>query len=242
MAQGSMVVVSHVSKVYRRGAGIATLKGLLSGDFRNRHEFYALRDVDFEVAPGEVLGIIGANGSGKTTLLSILLGCVCPTEGEVRLRSQVCSMLDLGVGFDNGFTGRQNVYQACQLQGMTHRQVADGFKSMIDFAGVWPIIDTPFKRYSLGERVRLEFAVLTCLDAPIVLVDDILALADVAFGEKALAYIKQVAESGRTVLLVSHTPQRLVPLADRVLWLRGGAVADLGPPGAVVRHYLEAHG
>lgn len=237
-----VIKVSHVSKVYRRGAGIATLKGLLSGDHRYDREFYALRDVSFEVRRGEVLGIVGANGSGKTTLLSILLGSVFPSAGSVWVGAPVCSMLDLGVGFENGFTGRQNVYQACQLQGMPKGEVDRLFDEIMGFAGVGDIIDTPFKRYSLGERVRLEFAVLTVMDAPIVLVDDILALADVSFREKALSYIWSVARCGRTVVLVSHIPDRMVQLADRVMWLRGGTIERIGDPGAVVRRYLEDRG
>lgn len=116
------------------------------------------------------------------------------------------------------------------------------FDEIMGFAGVGDIIDTPFKRYSLGERVRLEFAVLTVMDAPIVLVDDILALADVSFREKALSYIWSVARCGRTVVLVSHIPDRMVQLADRVMWLRGGTIERIGDPGAVVRRYLEDRG
>ena len=242
MSPGYVVLVSHVSKAYRRGDGIMTLKGLLSGETRHARQFYALRDVSLGVSRGEVLGVVGANGSGKTTLLSIILGCVYPTSGDVMVGAPVCSMLDLGVGFDNGLTGRQNIYQACQLQGMALRDVSERMDDMVAFAGVREIIDTPFKRYSLGERVRLQFAVLTAMSAPIVLVDDILALADIRFRERALEYIAAVARSGRTVVMVSHIPERLTSLADRVLWLRDGAVAGLGPPDVVVRSYMEAYG
>jgi ABC-type polysaccharide/polyol phosphate transport system ATPase subunit len=151
-------------------------------------------------------------------------------------------MLDLGIGFENNFTGRQNVYQSCQLQGLTKPEVDEHFEEVLDFAECRAIIDTPFKRYSLGERVRLEFAVLTQLTAPIVLVDDILAFADVHFREKALGYIRQVAKSGRTVLLVSHIPDRLEMLAHRVVWLRAGVVAEVGQPQEVIRHYMEECG
>lgn len=237
-----MIIVSHVSKRYTRGSGIPTLKGLINGEFRHQQEFYALRDVSFTVPRGEVLGIIGANGSGKTTLLSILLGCVSPTSGIIQLNAPVCSMLDLGIGFENNFTGRQNIYQSCQLQGMTKGEVDKHYEEMLDFAECRAIIDTPFKRYSLGERVRLEFAVLTQLAAPIVLVDDILAFTDMHFREKALAHIGRVARSGRTVLLVSHIPDRLTSLAHRVMWLRGGRIAEVGSPEAVIRHYTEECG
>jgi ABC-type polysaccharide/polyol phosphate transport system ATPase subunit len=237
-----VVSVSHVFKEYARGSGIPTLKGLFSGELRHPQHFYALKDVSLSVEHGEVLGIIGANGSGKTTLLSILLGCVYPTSGCVRLEAPVCSMLDLGIGFENNFTGRQNVYQSCQLQGLTKPEVDEHFEEVLDFAECRAIIDTPFKRYSLGERVRLEFAVLTQLTAPIVLVDDILAFADVHFREKALGYIRQVAKSGRTVLLVSHIPDRLEMLAHRVVWLRAGVVAEVGQPQEVIRHYMEECG
>lgn len=237
-----MIAVSHVFKAYRRGSGIPTLRGLISGEFRHPEHFYALRDVSFSVEQGEVLGIVGANGSGKTTLLSILLGCVYPTSGHVRLEAPVCSMLDLGIGFDWAFTGRQNVYQSCQLQGMRKPEVDEHIEEVIDFAECRQIIDTPFKRYSLGERVRLEFGVLTQLTAPIVLVDDILAFADGHFKEKAMGYIRQVARSGRTVLLVSHTPEMLKSLAHRVMWLRAGQIAEVGQPVEVVRHYVEECG
>ncbi len=238
----SMVVVSHVSKRYKRGLGIATLKGLFSGELRHAQYFYALKDVTFQVGSGEVLGIIGQNGSGKTTLLSILLGPVYPSSGIIQLNAPVCSMLDLGIGFENNYTGRQNIHQSLQLQGLTKRDVEAVMGNVVEFSECQSIVDTPFKRWSMGERVRLEFAVLTQLRAPIVLIDDILAFVDVQFKKKALAYMGKVVRSGRTVLIVSHTPETLGELAHRVLWLRHGEIAELGKPDAVIQHYLEECG
>jgi lipopolysaccharide transport system ATP-binding protein len=237
-----MVIVSHVSKRYNRGISIATLKGLFSGEARHPQQFFALKDVTFSVGKGEVLGIVGQNGSGKTTLLSILLGPVYPTSGIVQLNAPVCSMMDLGIGFENNYTGRQNVYQSLQLQGLTKKEVDTCIENVLEFSECRAIIDTPFKRWSMGERVRLEFAVLTQLRAPIVLIDDILAFVDMQFKNKALAHVGKVVKSGRTVLIVSHTPENLETLAHRVLWLRGGQIAELGEPRVVIQHYLEECG
>ena len=195
-----------------------------------REEFWALRDVSFEVKQGEVLGIIGRNGAGKSTLLKLLTRITAPTEGRIDLWGRVGSLLEVGTGFHPELTGRENVYLNGSILGMTRKEIDKQFDAIVDFAGVEKFLDTPVKRYSSGMYVRLAFAVAAHLQTEILLVDEVLAVGDAEFQKKCLSKMDEVAKGGRTVLLVSHTRSAIEELATRALWLEKGAVAAIGEP------------
>ena len=167
-------------------------------------EFWALKDVSFEVKEGEVVGIIGANGAGKSTLLKILSRITEPTEGRVRLRGRVSSLLEVGTGFHPELTGRENIFLNGTILGMTRRDIRRKFDEIVAFAEVEQFLDTPVKRYSSGMYVRLAFAVAAHLEPEILVVDEVLAVGDAAFQQKCLGKLQGVAKGGTTILFVSH--------------------------------------
>jgi lipopolysaccharide transport system ATP-binding protein len=209
---------------------------------RRREELEALAGVSFDVAQGQVLGIIGRNGAGKTTLLKILSGVTEPTAGEARVRGRVGSLLEVGTGFHPDLTGRENVFFNGAILGMKRREIARKFDEIVAFAEVERFIDTPVKRYSSGMQLRLAFAVAAHLEPEILIVDEVLAVGDAAFQRKCLGKMGEVSGHGRTVLLVSHNMSAITALADRCLWLDAGRVRRIGEPSAVVAEYLsEGH-
>ena len=213
--------------------------GSLVGRRIARHEFWALKDVSFEVKRGEVLGIIGANGAGKSTLLKILSRITAPTRGRAELYGRVASLLEVGTGFHPELTGRENIYLNGSILGMTKREVDRKFDEIVDFAGVEEFIDTPIKRYSSGMKVRLGFAVAAHLDPEILLIDEVLAVGDVGFQKKCLGKMEDVARSGRTVLFVSHNMAAISSLCLRSLVFVGGTLSFDGEPTDAISHYLR---
>lgn len=205
-------------------------------------EFWALRDVSFEVDPGEVVGIIGRNGAGKSTLLKVLSRIVAPTAGRVEVRGRLGSLLEVGTGFHPELTGRENVYLNGSILGMTRREVARKFDAIVAFAGVEEFLDTPVKRYSSGMYVRLAFAVAAHLEPEILIVDEVLAVGDAAFQKKCLDAMRTVASSGRTVLVVSHQLDVINRLCRRAVWLDRGQVKGIGPAAELVAAYLGGAG
>ncbi|HOA24554.1 MAG TPA: ABC transporter ATP-binding protein [Aggregatilineales bacterium] len=200
---------------------------------------WALRDVSFEVGQGEVVGIIGRNGAGKSTLLKIISRITEPTEGRVRLRGRVGSLLEVGTGFHPELTGRENIYLNGAILGMTRAEIERKFDEIVDFAEIEKFIDTPVKRYSSGMYVRLAFAVAAHLEPEILLVDEVLAVGDAAFQKKCLGKMGDVAGEGRTVLFVSHNMGAIQSLTRRTLVIdRGRLVADTDTATAV-QQYLS---
>jgi lipopolysaccharide transport system ATP-binding protein len=185
--------------------------------------FWALRNVSFEVEQGEVLGIIGRNGAGKSTLLKLIARITDPTEGCIRVRGRVASLLEVGTGFHPELTGRENVFLNGTILGMTHREVKAKFDEIVAFSGVEAFLDTPVKRYSSGMRVRLAFAVAAHLEPEILLIDEVLAVGDAEFQKKCLGKMNDVAKGGRTVLFVSHQMGAVQALCTRGLLFRDGA-------------------
>lgn len=244
-----IIEVRGVSKCYRIGTGeighFVTLRDRIAGVFRRRgtgggqRDFWALRDVSFEVQPGEVLGIIGANGAGKSTVLKILSRITEPTEGEVILRGRVASLLEVGTGFHPELTGRENIFLNGVILGMKRAEVARKFDEIVAFSGVEEFLDTPVKRYSSGMYVRLAFAVAAHLDPEILIVDEVLAVGDVAFQEKCLGKMGEVASSGRTVLFVSHNMAAISALCTRGLLMENGVAVRSGTARDVVSDYLS---
>jgi lipopolysaccharide transport system ATP-binding protein len=202
-------------------------------------EFWALKDVDFEVQPGEVVGVIGRNGAGKSTLLKILSRITEPTEGRVRLRGRVGSLLEVGTGFHPELTGRENVYLNGSILGMSRKEIDRRFDEIVAFAEVERFLDTPVKRYSSGMYVRLAFAVAAHLEPEILIVDEVLAVGDAAFQEKCLGQMHRNALQGRTVLFVSHNMASIRQLCTRTVFLKAGCVVADGPVGEVVGDYYK---
>jgi len=203
-------------------------------------DFWALRDVSFDVQPGEVVGIIGRNGAGKSTLLKILSRITEPTSGEARIRGRVASLLEVGTGFHPELTGRENIFLNGAILGMTKAEVRAKFDEIVAFAEVERFIDTPVKRYSSGMYVRLAFAVAAHLEPEILIVDEVLAVGDSAFQKKCLGKMEQVSgRDGRTVLFVSHQMAMISNLCSRCILMQKGMVAQVGPSDDVIRRYLS---
>ena len=204
-------------------------------------EFWALKDVSFEVKRGEVVGIIGRNGAGKSTLLKILSRITEPTSGRVRIRGRVASLLEVGTGFHPELTGRENIFVNGAILGMTRAEIQKKFDEIVAFAEVEKFLDTPVKWYSSGMYVRLAFAVAAHLDPEILIVDEVLAVGDTQFQKKCLGKMHDVAtDQGRTVLFVSHNMNAIIRLCSRVLQLDNGKVAFSGRTSEGVDRYLES--
>lgn len=203
-------------------------------------EFWALKDVSFEVKRGEVLGIIGRNGAGKSTLLKILSRITEPTAGRIRLHGRVGSLLEVGTGFHPELTGRENIFLNGAILGMTRREIARKFEEIVAFAEVERFLDTPVKRYSSGMYVRLAFAVAAHLEADILVVDEVLAVGDAQFQQKCLGKMDEVSRrEGRTVLFVSHNMGMIEKLCPNSIWLESGSIRQHGSTEAVVRGLLS---
>jgi lipopolysaccharide transport system ATP-binding protein len=212
-----------------------------NGNGESDEEFWALKDVSFDVEPGEVVGIIGRNGAGKSTLLKILSRITPPTSGQVTIDGRVGSLLEVGTGFHPELTGRENIFMNGSILGMTRREIQRKFDEIVDFSEIEKFLDTPVKRYSSGMYVRLAFAVAAHLEPEILIVDEVLAVGDAEFQKKCLGKMEDVAGRGRTVLFVSHNMNSVVRLCGRGVLLSEGRVATLGDAEAVVARYLAQH-
>lgn len=206
----------------------------------NKETILALQNINFEVKQGEVLGIIGSNGSGKSTLLKIVSRIVRPTKGAVRGRGSVSSLLEVGTGFHQELTGRENIYISGYILGMSKVEIRKKFDEIVAFSGVEAFIDTPVKRYSSGMYVRLAFAVAAHLEPDILIVDEVLAVGDADFQKKCLGKMRQASHTdGRTILFVSHSMQAINNLCDKALWLNQGKMKELGEVSSVVNKYIS---
>ncbi|QDV14261.1 Teichoic acids export ATP-binding protein TagH [Rosistilla oblonga] len=201
---------------------------------------WALKDVSFEVNEGDVLGIIGRNGAGKSTLLKILSRITEPTSGRAVIRGRVSSLLEVGTGFHPELSGRDNIYMNGTILGMTKREIDRKFDEIVDFSGVEKFLDTPTKRYSSGMQVRLAFAVAAHLEPEILIIDEVLAVGDAEFQRRCMGKMQSVAESGRTVIFVSHNLDAVETLCDRAVEVRRGQVASVGVTGDVMLKYRNS--
>ncbi len=204
-----------------------------------REEFWALRDLSFTINEGEVVGIIGRNGAGKSTLLKVLSRITEQTEGRIRLRGRLASLLEVGTGFHPELSGRENIYLNGAILGMTRLEIKRKFDEIVAFAEVEKFLDTPVKRYSSGMYVRLAFAVAAHLEPEILVVDEVLAVGDMEFQRKCLGKMDDVAKQGRTVLFVSHNMATIANLCGRAIMLQQGRMIDDGPTDQVIAHYLQ---
>jgi lipopolysaccharide transport system ATP-binding protein len=201
-------------------------------------DFWALKDLNFEIKQGEVVGVIGRNGAGKSTLLKILSRITEPTEGRVTLRGRVASLLEVGTGFHPELTGRENIFLNGAILGMHRAEIKRKFDEIVAFAEVEKFLDTPVKRYSSGMYVRLAFAVAAHLEPEILIVDEVLAVGDAEFQKKCLGKMQDASKSGRTVLFVSHNMATIQSLCPSSIILKGGRICFTGPTGAAVSEYL----
>lgn len=212
--------------------------GIQPGEQRSGDYFWALRGVSFNVAEGEVLGLIGRNGAGKSTVLKLLSRITLPTSGNIRMRGRMSSLLEVGTGFHPELTGMENIHLNGAILGMRRAEITAKLDEIIAFSGIEHHIDTPIKRYSSGMKVRLGFAVAAHLDPDILVVDEVLAVGDAEFQRRCLGRMRSVADSGRTVIFVSHNMFSVQSLCTRAIWLDKGSVRDDGPVVQVVRNYL----
>lgn len=246
------IQANDIAKRYRLGqnAGASTLAELLSATAsamvpgrrskapaNGGQDFWALKGVSFEIAPGEVVGILGENGAGKSTLLKILSRITPPTRGSVTYRGRIGSLLEVGTGFHPELSGRDNVYLSGAILGMPRADVRRRFDEIVDFSGVEAFIDTPVKRYSSGMYMRLAFAVAAHLDTDILLVDEVLAVGDYKFQQKCLSRMDATAHDGRTVIFISHSLIAIQAICHRALWLDHGVIAADGPTAGVIARY-----
>lgn len=211
------------------------------GSAHDRDTFWALRDINFEVGRGEAVGLVGGNGGGKSTLLKLIAGTLLPDEGVAKVREGVAPLIELTGGFIGELSARENVYLAAGLHGMTKEETDDRFEEIIAFAGpqVREGIDKPFRHFSSGMQVRLGFSVITCLDEPIVLVDEVLAVGDKAFREKCYVRMEKLLAEGRTLFLVSHSETDLRRFCTRGIYLQAGRLVGDGEMLEILERYTE---
>ncbi|MBN4051252.1 ABC transporter ATP-binding protein [bacterium AH-315-M05] len=200
---------------------------------------WALKDINFEVKQGEVLGIIGKNGAGKSTLLKILSRVTGPTTGSAKVKGRIASLLEVGTGFHPELTGRENIFLNGAILGMTKSEIKSKFDEIVEFSGVERYIDTPVKRFSSGMHVRLGFAVAAHLDPEILIIDEVLAVGDAEFQKKCLGKMKNVSTEGRTVLFVSHNMRAIQSLCTKTILLQDGEMVKLGPTEKIINLYFE---
>ncbi|MDQ6903360.1 MAG: ABC transporter ATP-binding protein [Bacteroidota bacterium] len=261
----TVIKVENISKQYRLGnVGLGTIGADINRwyqtSLRGREDPYlkigeendrsvkgdsdyvwALRDINFEVKQGEVLGIIGRNGAGKSTLLKILSRTTTPTTGQIKIKGRVASLLEVGTGFHPELTGRENIFLNGAILGMTKKEVKSKLDEIVDFSGVERYIDTPVKRYSSGMYVRLAFAVAASLDPEILIVDEVLAVGDAEFQKKAIGKMQDVSgKEGRTVLVVSHNMGSIAQLCSKAIFLKNGIIDSSGDVDHIVNYYLKS--
>ncbi|HXA46600.1 MAG TPA: ABC transporter ATP-binding protein [Burkholderiaceae bacterium] len=242
MSSEILIKVHNLSKSYQIYA--QPHHRLLQGIFRSRKqfftEFFALKDISFEVKRGDMVGIIGRNGSGKSTLLQILCGTLAPTSGEVVVNGRIAALLELGAGFNPEFTGRENVYMNAAILGLSTKEIDARFDQIVSFADIGDHLEQPVKTYSSGMYMRLAFSIAVSVDPDIFIVDEALSVGDIAFQNKCMARIRKMSDNGTTILFVSHDLGTTQVLCDRVIWLNSGHMAGIGDPVQISRDYYIA--
>jgi lipopolysaccharide transport system ATP-binding protein len=260
----SAIQVENLAKRYRIGVNqardtlVSTIAGAIGSPITNLRRIrnltrfddgaedradtiWALKDISFDIKPGERIGIIGQNGAGKSTLLKIMSRITEPTSGQVTTRGTISSLLEVGTGFHPELTGRENIFLNGSILGLSRSDIKQRFDEIVDFSGIPKFIDTPIKRYSTGMKMRLAFSVAAHLEPEILLIDEVLAVGDVEFQQKCLGKMESVAEEGRTVVFVSHNMAAMLRLVDRCILLDDGKVAIDSDPQEVVDAYLQGN-
>lgn len=238
------IEAQNLGKAYRvQGMAPPTLFGTVTRLLRGRppERFWALRNVDFSVPKGRTVGVIGPNGSGKSSLLGLIAGTITPTMGNVRTDGRISSLLELGAGFHPDLTGRENIYLNAAILGIPHEDVTRRFDHIVDFAGLRDFIDMPVKHYSSGMYVRLGFSVAIEMDPDILLIDEVLAVGDMAFQMKCLDRIRQFQKQGKTLLIVSHALETVEQFCDEIMLIHEGKKIMEGEPADVIFSYLKEY-
>ena len=236
------IILENVSKSYPVYSAPANrLKELLTLGRRSYHQdFWALRDVSFEIERGTTFSILGENGAGKSTLLQLVAGILRPTAGRIEVNGRVSALLELGSGFNAEFTGRENVFLNGTILGLSNKEIERRYPAIVDFAEIGDFIRRPVKTYSTGMVVRLAFAVAINVDPEILLVDEALAVGDIYFRQRCMRKIHQLHRAGVTVIFVTHSVADVKSLATRAMWMGGGRVVEIGDPDRIVSHYQAA--
>ncbi len=207
---------------------------------KEKNEFWALSDVDFEIKKGEVMGFVGTNGAGKSTLLKIVAGVMKPTKGTVEVGGNICPMIELGAGFDSDLTARENVFLNGAVMGYNREFLESKYDEIVEFSELHDFMEVPVKNFSSGMIARLAFSIATIVDPEILIVDEILSVGDAAFQQKSEAKMRSMISGGTTVLYVSHSAASIKSLCDRVVWLDHGKVKMVGPAVIVCDEYLKS--
>lgn len=245
----AVISVNNISKKYtikhqsKRDENVReTLAGVIFGNKKKTENeiFWALNDISFEVEQGDRLGLVGSNGAGKSTLLKVLSRITEPTSGSIRMRGRLASLLEVGTGFHPELTGRENIYLNGAILGMRRAEIDRHFDAIVDFAGIERFLDTPVKRYSSGMYVRLGFAIAAHLEPEILIVDEVLAVGDADFQKKSLGKMKDVSNSGRTLIFVSHNLTAVQGLCNKGAFLRHGQLVSFGEAGHVINEYVQS--
>ena len=237
--------IQNISKKFRinhEQQPYLSLRDSLASIFKDKsskEDFWALKDVSFNVMPGDTVGIIGKNGAGKSTLLKILSKITPPTSGKIVSRGRIASLLEVGTGFHPELTGRENIYMNGSILGMRRKEIQKNFDAIVDFSGVEKFLDTPLKHYSSGMQLRLAFAVAAFLENEILIIDEVLAVGDAEFQKKCMGKMEDVSRSGRTVLFVSHNLYALNQLCQKSIILNKGSLIQQGNTEAIISHYLQ---
>ncbi|MEP6582772.1 MAG: ABC transporter ATP-binding protein [Ginsengibacter sp.] len=238
--------IQNITKQFKLGAkqeGYLALRDIISKSFQKKTNsdktFFALKDVSFNVYPGQSIGIIGKNGAGKSTLLKILSKITPPTSGKVICRGRIASLLEVGTGFHPELSGRENIYMNGSILGMRKFEIDKHFDAIVNFSGVENFLDTSLKRYSSGMQLRLAFAVAAYLEPEILIIDEVLAVGDAEFQKKCLGKMNEISKSGRTVIFVSHDMNAIEQLCNKAVILKKGVVAEQGEAHQLISHYLN---
>jgi lipopolysaccharide transport system ATP-binding protein len=249
----AVVTFDRVSKKFRRGERHDSLRDLIPAlarrlmagaqeDGLDREEFWAVKDVSFEVRPGEALGIIGSNGAGKSTTLKLLTKILKPTRGGCHVHGRVGALIEIAAGFHPDLTGRENIFLQGAIMGMKRPEIARVFDDIVEFAGVEQFIDTPVKRYSSGMNARLGFSIAAHIHPEVLLIDEVLSVGDTAFQRRCEERMKTFLAGGVAVVFVSHNLRMVAELCTKAIWLESGTVAAAGPAGDTVAAYCSSEG
>ncbi len=235
---GDLNLTESVKRIVR--GTFSKVRSLVRADaLEDENSFWAVKDISFEVPRGEAIGVIGRNGAGKSTLFKLLSRITEPTHGRLELRGRMGSLLEVGTGFHPELSGRENIYMNGSILGMARREINSKFEQIVEFSEVGKFLDTPVKRYSSGMYVRLAFAVVAHLEPEILVIDEVLAVGDASFQKRCIDRMIQLAQSGKTILFVSHNMQQIPRLCQRALMLERGQMVEIGPAGAVTQSYMD---
>ena len=242
----NMIEVKDVTMKFRMSdEPINSLKEIFTTAVKGKlrfNEFLALDNVSFDLEKGKTLGLIGKNGAGKSTMLKLISGILKPTSGTIRTYGNIVPMLELGAGFDLELTGKENIYLNGAILGYSKEYLESKYENIIDFAEIRDFIDMPIRNYSSGMMARLAFSIASVVEPEILIVDEILAVGDVAFQEKSFNRMKELMTGGATVLFVSHDMEKIEEMCDKVIWLERGKVVMFGDTDEVCKNYKEAQG